>query len=357
MAREDFAVAADGVERATRRILEQFNPDIVFLLNGLFGAEGTMRSLALAQGLRVPTYEMAPRRGCIVLSQGTPAPYYDTDSLWGEARGQSLTPGQHASALALLDGRAHGVGAHESYFDRPEDDLLTLRRSLGIGSGRRVVTLFTNVSWDSATFGRDIGFPSMLDWIFDAVRTAGEQDDVTLVVRVHPGEHRWRTREQVDVEVLETLGSLPDNVRIVPAIEPVSSYALLDLSDLVLTYTTTLGLEAAARGKTVAVAGDTHYRGRGFTVDLEGPSDLAAVLADSPAPPDEQRIELALRYAFMFFFRAMVPFPAIDTRGPWITRVPRTEGDLCPGADPYLDWICDRILDGADFGLPNDLAQ
>ena len=35
-----------------------------------------------------------------------------------------------------------------------------------------------------------------------------------------------------------------------------------------LCYTTTVGLEAAVRGIPVAVAGETHYRGRGFTSDI-----------------------------------------------------------------------------------------
>jgi hypothetical protein len=179
--------------------------------------------------------------------------------------------------IGLLEDRARGVGAHESYYDRPEEDPDELRRRLGLSGRERVVSLFTNVTWDSATIGHDIGFSSMFDWVEQAVLLAASQDMV-LVVRIHPAEGRWGTREEVQEVIVSRLGEIPANVRFVSSGQALSSYALLDISDLLLTYTTTVGLEAAVRGKQVVVAGDTHYRGRGFTIDISGPRDLARVL-------------------------------------------------------------------------------
>jgi hypothetical protein len=156
--------------------------------------------------------------------------------------------------------------------------------------------------------------------------------------------------------IVSRLGAIPANVRFVSAEDALSSYALVDISDLVLTYTTTVGLEAAVRGKRVAVAGDTHYRGRGFTTDIAGPDDLAGVMALEPGRPPTESVELALRYAHMFFFRAMIPFPKIEAYNGKVRRFPRKAVELEPGADPYLDWICARILDGGHFGLPDELA-
>jgi hypothetical protein len=149
---------------------------------------------------------------------------------------------------------------------------------------------------------------------------------------------------------------MPANVRFISAERALSSYALLDISDLTLTYATTVGLEAATRGRRVAVAGDTHYRGRGFTTDLLGSEDLARVLEHVPAPPSPDEVELAIRYAHMFFFRAMIPFPLIEAHDSKVRRFPQTAKALAPGAEPYLDWICARILDGGHFGLPDELA-
>jgi len=352
---DDFAVASAGVAHAAGRILEELEPDVVFLLNGLFGAERTIRELASSTGVRTPTYEIAPRAGALVFSQDTPAPDYDVDRLWATVRDRPLDAHQRSDVTRLLDDRAEGIGAHESYYDRAEDDHDRLRRRLGVSGGERVVSLFTNVTWDSATIGHDIGFGSMFDWVEHAVRSAAGLD-LTLVVRIHPAEARWGTREEVQEVVASRLGEVPANVRFVPAGEALSSYALLDISELVLTYTTTVGLEAAVRGKPVAVAGDTHYRGRGFTTDISGPEELRRVMGLAPERLPAVDVEQATRYAHMFFFRAMIPFPLIEAKDGKVVRFPRAAAALAPGAEPYLDWICGRILDGADFGLPDELA-
>jgi ubiquinone/menaquinone biosynthesis C-methylase UbiE len=195
----------------------------------------------------------------------------------------------------------------------------------------------------------------MFDWIERAVRVASSQE-LVLAVRIHPAEGRWGTREGVQDVLASRLGSVPENIRFISTEHALSSYALLDISDLTLTYTTTVGLEAAARGKRVAVAGETHYRGRGFTTDLAGPEDLARVMTQEPAPPSAEQVELAIRYAHMFFLRVMIPFPPIECENGKVRRFPRAAAELAPGADPYLDWICERILDGGHFGLPDELA-
>ena len=352
---DDFIVAAEGVQHAAAAVFDDFRPDIVFLLNGLFGAEHAIRDVAAARGIRAPTYEVAPRGGALVLSQDAAAPDFDVDRLWDAVKDTPLDARQRADVTDLLENRARGVGANESYFDRTEDDPDALRRHLGLDGRERVVALFTNVTWDTATLAHDIGFKSMLDWVEQAVRIATEAD-LALIVRIHPAEGRWGSRDDVEDLVRSQLGAIPPNVRFVTAGEALSSYTIIDMADLVLTYTTTVGLEAAVRGRPVAVAGEMHYRGRGFTTDLSGPDDLARVMSDSNAAGPVDGAELALRYAHMFFFREMIPFPVMEAREGKVTRVPKTAAELAPGADPYLDWICARILDGADFGLPDELA-
>lgn len=355
-ATEDFAVGAEAVERAANEVLDDFAPDIVFMANGLFAFERAIRRVALARGLRAPTYEMAPRADTLVFSQDAPAPDYDTSAVWARVRDQPLSPEQDAAVAELLGNRARGVGAHERFFDSTVEDRAQLRSHLRIPDGARVISLFTNLSWDSATIGHDVGYASMFDWIEQTVRSAASMDDLVLVVRVHPAEAHWRTRESVEEEVVRGLGAVPANVRIVGASEALSSYSLVDMSDLVLAYTTTVGLEASFGGVPVAVAGDTHYRGRGFTVDVERHEQLEAAMRTADGTLDPVKIELAHRYAYTFFYRSMIPFAAVRTRGGLIVEGPGSADVLAPGRDRHLDWICDRILDGGEFALPDELA-
>jgi hypothetical protein len=103
------------------------------------------------------------------------------------------------------------------------------------------------------------------------------------------------------------------------------------------------------------VCGAAHYRGKGFTIDVAGPDDLRRQLAGGE--DFEPQPELAWRYAFMFFFQMCIPIqavtePAPDVLGP----LPVRAADLAPGRDAYLDFLCERILEGGGFVLPAELA-
>jgi hypothetical protein len=352
----DFEVAVDGVRAAARRVLDAVRPDFVFMLNGLFAAERAVAEEARARGLRVATYEIAPRAGRLVFSQDAPAPEYDTGEAWEHARGLALDDAQAAALDVELLGRVAGRTSHERYFDAPEDDLAALRSELELSAETRIVSLFTNLSWDSACIGHDIAYTSMLDWMAGAVRAVAPLHDAALVIRVHPAEERWGTLERAEDGLRARVNELPGNVRIVGPAQPLSSYAIAELSDLVLTYTTTLGLESAVRGRRVAVAGETHYRGRGFTIDLDSHDDLVAALRAPSGPLPDEQCELARRYAFTFFFRTMLPLPPVEVQAGHVTRMPTRAAELVPGADPYVDFICDRLLDGGSFTLPDALV-
>ncbi|UGS38731.1 capsular polysaccharide export protein, LipB/KpsS family [Capillimicrobium parvum] len=345
----DFGVSTAGVQAAIEPILDRLRPQILFSLNGLFDAERAIRAAASVRGVRVPTYEMAARDGALVFGQRSDAPDMDTTVVWERIRDRPLTAEQRAAIEHLLADRVRGVG-REVYFDAVDADL-------AIPPGAQVVTAFTNLSWDSSLMHKDVAYPSMFDWLAAMVRSVEGRPDVVLVVRVHPGETRWGTREAAADELRARVGAtLPANVRVVGPSDPTDSYALVDRSDLVCVYASTVGLEAATRGVAVAVAGDTHYRGRGFTHDVSRHDELAALLAAPPGRLDPATVDLAHRYAFTFFFRTMIPFGLVATDGPQVTRVPARAEQLAPGADPYLDLLCDRILDGEELIVPDALA-
>jgi hypothetical protein len=351
----DFEVSVAAVERAFGRIVDRFRPDVVFALNGLFAAERAVRVVGADRGVRVVTYELAPRKDALVFGETAAAPEMVMDALALDQCSRPLSEEEAAAVDALLEARVSGSSSHERYFDTQEHDADAVRKALGIPTGKRVVSSFTNLAWDTALFGNEVGYESQFDWLARTVEQVGRREDTVLIIRVHPAESRWGTAQPVETELAARVGELPDNVRLVRPDDPLSSYGLLAITNLALCYTTTVGLEAAVRGIPVAVAAKTHYRGRGFTVDLESPADLEAALADPPTMTPEQ-VELARRYAFAFFFRRMIPFRHVRVVGGWVVEVPTSAGQLLPGRDPYLDFICDRILNGGDLFLPSTLA-
>jgi hypothetical protein len=92
------------------------------------------------------------------------------------------------------------------------------------------------------------------------------------------------------------------------------TYDLIEVADLGLVYTTTVGLEMAMSGLPVIVAGKTHYRGKGFTLDADSWVSYFKLLGQLLEKPQvfqltRPQVEDAWNYAYRFFFNFALPFP------------------------------------------------
>lgn len=348
----EFAISHQGIERAAEKVLDDFQPDVVLVNNGLFAAEAVVRRLAEQRGARVPSYDAGPRPNTLVFSQAEPVSGYDMGKAWGKIRERKLGPEQESRLDALMKERRV---VHERGHEPEATDAASVRELLRISPEHYVFALFSNVTWDTASSGRERGFDSLIDWVVACVRQVEHLRNTTLVLRAHPGELAIGTSEPMADLVKKRIPRLPANVRVVAPDERLSSYALLDIADGVLAYTTTVGLEASQQGLPVIVAADAHYRSRGFTVDVDDETELAGRLRERPPRLSSEQHELARRYAYMYFFRLMIPFPAVSFEDRPLA-VPTSAEALMPGRDPYLDFICDHILDGGDFLVPDELV-
>ena len=117
----------------------------------------------------------------------------------------------------------------------------------------------------------------------------------------------------VDV-VHDLLPRLPEHIHLITPTDKTNSYDLVDVATVGLVYTTTMGLEMAMNGVPVIVAGQTHYRGRGFTYDPDNWVNYYKILGSLLDDPQksiltEEQVKLAWTYAYTFFFDYPRPFP------------------------------------------------
>jgi len=106
----------------------------------------------------------------------------------------------------------------------------------------------------------------------------------------------------------------PEHIHLIDADAPVNTYDLIQIANLGLVYTTTVGLEMALSGVPTIVVGNSHYRSRGFTLDPSSWDEYQQQLAQVMYNPNRFRlshnqVELAWRYAYHFFFDYPMPFP------------------------------------------------
>jgi hypothetical protein len=136
---------------------------------------------------------------------------------------------------------------------------------------------------------------------------------VQLVIRIHPGEVLVHGQSMTEV-VRQVMPRLPEHIRLIGPRDTINTYDLIEVADLGLVYTTTVGMEMAMKGLPVIVAGQTHYRSRGFTYDPDswvGYFKLLGQMLDHPQTYQLSRaqVERALQYIYGYFFDYPKTFP------------------------------------------------
>lgn len=301
--------------KAALQWLQAHQPDVVLTPNGSILEMGAVYLAARWLGMPVVTYEFGEQRGRIWLAQNAEVMRQETDVLW-QARGdQPLSAAQQEQIRELYTSRQRAdlwQNFARRWQGQPSQGGERTRAELGLDS-RPCVLLAANVIGDSLTLGRQVFSASMTEWLQRTVSYFAGRPDVQLVVRIHPGERYTKGPSVADV-LRQALPALPDHIRLVAAGDPINTYDLIEIADLGLVYTTTVGMEMAMSGVPVIVAGQTHYRGKGFTLDPDSWQAYWELLDRSLAAPAERRlsqaqVEQAWNYAYRFFFEFPQPFP------------------------------------------------
>lgn len=296
--------------------LQTNKPDVVLIPNGLILEMGIVFRVARYLNIDAVTYEFNDQREQIWLAQNSSIMQQDTDFLV-EARCHLPMTDEMFEKVADLENARRGArvwGKSKRLWQYVSSQGADETRKLLNLDSRPVVMLAANVLGDSLTLGRDIFAESMTEWITKTVQYFAKRNDVQLVIRVHPGEKLVPQAKSMGTVVKEALPELPNHIHVIGALDNINTYDLIEIADVGLAYTTTVGLETAMNGRPVISCGQTHYRGRGITIDPntwdEYYATLEKVLSDIPAHKlSEKQTEFAWNYAYRFFFEYPQPFP------------------------------------------------
>ncbi len=297
--------------------LKKERPDLVIVPNGTVLEFGAVYQVARELELPTVTYEFGEQRGRVWLAQDAEVMRQETGSIWEARQSQPLTAEQQGLIRQFYTNRQSAkVWSNLIYSLQGADSAggERVRQILKLDH-RPVALLATNVVGDSLTLSRQVFSASMSDWVVRTMRHFMPRQDVQLVVRVHPGELLVSGPSVADY-VKEALGGeeLPEHIHLVAADAQVNTYDIVEIADLGLVYTTTTGLDMVMSGLPVIPVGSTHYRGKGFTLDVETWREyfemLDKVLANPGSyRPTPEQVEHAWNYAYRFFFEYAQPYP------------------------------------------------
>ena len=348
-----FLRSARRIARGVEAALDRIQPDVVVLLNGLFLFESIAWAICKQRGIDVVTYERGMIKEKWLFRRNESACMLRIEDVWQQWKDEPLSPAEDAELDTYLQDRQQGQRTIDRFWgDARFVDPDRTRPG-------RLAVLFSNLTWDSAVIGQELAFDSIRSWAAAAVEHFAGRPDDELIIRIHPAEVKLpgkQTREPLGPFLEERFpDGLPPNVRVIGADDPTSSYPLMAAADVGLVFTSTTGVELALAGTPVIVAGQTHYRDKGFTVDVSTADEFAravdAVLDDPESyAPDPNA---ARRYAYLFFFRAPIEAPGIEEHVLGLARINVSDlRELAPGANASLDRICDGILGAGDFSPP-----
>jgi hypothetical protein len=222
--------------------------------------------------------------------------------------------------------------------------------------------VFSHIFWDNAADFSPLAYVSFEEWMLDTIRTMEKIPDVNWLIKVHPAEIWWGDKDHGVQKLIEkNFPSLPENIKIIPPDEKINPFNFYSVIDGGITSCGTVGLELSILGKPVILAGLPHYSGKGFTYDGTTPDIYRQYLRNAQTMhhlDDEQHL-LAQKYGYCYFIRKQIPIPITCDKNPktWVGTIHFDKRkSLVPHHDPFIDFICEKILDESDFIMDDNLV-
>lgn len=336
------------------RLLDDLQPTIMLLFNGRMAATRIAMELAMERGIRVVCHERGLTKESLLLFENESClalrPYA---KLWDEWGNTPLAKPEVAQVTQWLVDRAQGANLNWKTFS-VQSSLGVVGDFLHANQGKKIWSLFTS-SMDEIVTDPEYSsvFVTQYRWVEETVAFARNHPAIALVIRVHPnsGGKNSTGRNMEELNFFQQLrATLPSNAVLVMPDDKVSSYALIDRTDLGLVYGSTVALELACRGKPVLLAARTPWMSCSSIKLLTEPETYHALLASqvSKTPDTAEREKIALaayRFAYAFMHRWNIPFPLVampDIHNGQLAA--RSLDELKPGVHACLDYCAEIVL-------------
>src|SRR5688572_4577177 len=250
---------------AVRRLFDNYSFTCVATLHGIYVPEGLIGEVARERNVRVADWTLAYRKQTFIFSHGDT--YHKSLLAEPVSTWESLNWTQELDTQILdyLASRRYGTRDWVKFIENPREDLSVIGRELGIDFSKPCIGLLTNVMWDAQVSYDDNAFPNMLDWVLETIRFFEKRPELQLLIRVHPAELLGvpASRQPIIDEINRAFTTLPSNVFLIPPESTVSTYSLMSMCNAVIIYGTKAGIELAAMGIPVIVAGEAWLKNKG----------------------------------------------------------------------------------------------
>lgn len=296
-----YAYVFDQVDR----FIDDSKVTAVVVSNGRFLHDRAAAEAALARGIAVLYYDYG---GADTAFDLTREKTHDWSALQKRMR-RLYSAWPDSSAKEIGSSWFEGRRSHTDSANSAFTDAQVKGRGIDAPPGKKVIVFFSSSGDEFAEFELDWaeffgGQPQALKAVADA---CAELQDVYLVVRSHP--HKRRKAPQDVAEWHAAVAAASPDLHL-DEWSDVDSYSLMLQADLVVTYGSTTGVEAAALGRPVMVMGPSAYDELGCAVRPRTFQEVRECV-QAPPPPNS---DAAMAFGLM-----------MKRRGFSLTRLHRSE--------------------------------
>jgi hypothetical protein len=285
---------------ANKEIFSKQHFDVMVAHHGIYVPQANMVMAAKSFDVPVITWVQGYRKQSILLGFGDT---YHRSLLKDEFTSHELSADEVTEITEYLNSRDFGDKDWIRFGKVTKEDSFPI----DLGNNKLKVLLLTNVSWDAQIHYKSRIFPDMHSWIEETIVWFSNNPNVDLVIRIHPAEltGRIKARDPIFEYICGRFPSLPSNIKVIQPDETISTYKLMEVCDLGIIFATKAGIEMAAIGKPLIVAGESWIRGRGLSSDPENRVEYFNLLKEFVNDPNclGINVEKALNFAHNFFFK------------------------------------------------------
>ncbi|MBX7043914.1 MAG: hypothetical protein K1X85_13545 [Ignavibacteria bacterium] len=358
----EYAYAVLVSAAASAEYIRKEKPERMYMSHGIYADWGPPLSEALKAGIPVSSYI------CCYLNAhfffGTVSDTHETflsisKESWDKISSAELSETARERVEHFLDQRYMNKVSRDMHgiLKNYKGDRGHFMRHYGLEEGKPVWGIMTHINWDAASDYFPMIYKDFDTWLYETIKTLWNMKDVQWLIKIHPSEINDNPLTGCQKFIEKNFPDLPPHIKVLKMdddISPLDFYSLLDGG---VTVMGTGGLELSLQGKPVILAGEAHYSGKGFTYDAKNESEYSSLLSNASrlGRLDDKMSELAWKYGYTYFIRKQVPLT--PTIGEDLHIDFALLDHLLPGKNPYMDFLCDRIIDGKDFILPEELVK
>ena len=266
-----------------KKLLHNEKPDLIYLFNGRYSNIRPVVRLCELYSIKYRIHERGANRTKYSLHENhLPHDFNEfkkkVDELWNTG----LESERYKIAETFYQDRKAGKEqAWRSFVAAQNEKELPSNWD----TAKRNIVIFNSSEDEFAAIDDSLNdrlFPSQLEGIRFMAELVRGRNDVSVYVRIHPN-----LKGVINSTVTSIYNIKADNFHVIEPASTISSYQLIDCSSLVVTFGSTVGVEATFWDKPSILLGDSFYKDLGATYNPGTKEELSELLLNERTPKEK----------------------------------------------------------------------